>query len=61
MGTGTAPLHLDQAAIKVVSVAAVESFGQGFAQPEVARLLETSPQNAYRWHRKWTRWAGMPG
>jgi transposase len=43
----------DRAAMEAVRMAAVELFEQGFGQAEVARLLETSPQNVHRWHTKW--------
>lgn len=43
----------DRAAMEAVRMAAAELFEQDFSQAEVARLLETSAQNAHRWHRKW--------
>lgn len=44
----------DRAAMESVRMAAVELFEQGFAQADVARMLETSRQNVHRWHKKWT-------
>lgn len=35
-------------------MAAVDLFEQGVSQAGVARLLDTTPQNAHRWHKKWT-------
>jgi transposase len=44
----------DRAAMESVRMVAAELFEQGFAQAEVARLLETSRQNVHRWHKNWT-------
>lgn len=58
----------DRAAMQRVRMAAAELFEQGFAQAEVAQLLETSRQNVHRWHQKWQQGgqealtsAGPPG
>ncbi|MEV6227418.1 hypothetical protein AB0L88_05955 [Saccharopolyspora shandongensis] len=41
----------DRAAMEAVRMAAAELFEQGFAQAEVARLLDASRQNVHYWHR----------
>jgi transposase len=58
----------DRAAMEAVRMAAAELFEQGRTQADIARLLETSPQNVSRWYQKWQRGgrealvsAGPPG
>jgi transposase len=58
----------DRAAMEAVRMAAAELFEQGRTQADIARWLETSPQNVSRWYQKWQRGgrealvsAGPPG
>lgn len=58
----------DRAVMEAVRMAAAELFEQGQTQADIARLLETSPQNVSRWYQKWQRGgrealvsAGPPG